>query len=162
MNKVIIISVVLCALGGGLFWYVRNEPASDQVERTSDCLKLAEDLKTCKPSQCTFSHPMTRDKITRKVLGEIDGKCEVEENVPGGLFFICRYDEPQRLKVSNYYKEYFSQVDGKRLTGFSASVSLGEGPSDGSVYADGQEISMSDDDFMQDYMKNGICFIEGR
>lgn len=71
-------------------------------------LKFADKLQACEVYKTTFIHPLTREKLTREILGIRDDRCLYIEGMPNGGKMECRYSKDSLPSMAQFYKDILS------------------------------------------------------
>lgn len=85
-----------------------------------ECAEFVANLKSCKPYKCTFTHPLTGEKMTKSIIGFKGGKCFYAEQMPNGGRMDCAYTDKFRKTVAAYYEKVEAAAAAGKSLGASA------------------------------------------
>jgi hypothetical protein len=66
---------------------------------------FADKLNSCTPYKVEFAHPFAPEKLSREIVGLVNGKCVFIEEMPNNGKMECKYSESQRKVVAEYYQD---------------------------------------------------------
>ena len=79
--------------------------AARRSEKVDTCQAYAENLRSCSPYRCRFSHPMVSGFVIEHVIvGTSRDVCVATQTVPGGMVHRCRFPMHVLEHVSDYYQ----------------------------------------------------------
>ncbi len=121
-----------------------------------ECLDYASKLDSCSPYTCTFTHPMTGDKLERKIIGLAGGKCVTIESMPGKHKMQCEYPPDMRKAVAAFFREtQAAEAAGKTIGG---KVTMGgDGKPKSTTTVEGKPVVNP----LQQAIEGGVCKIGG-
>ena len=97
--------------------YVQSGTAPT-TSRSPECPDYAARLDSCSPYTCTFTHPMTGDKLERKIVGLVGGNCATVESMPGTHKMTCQFPPAMRKEAAAFFRAAQSAgADGQSITG---------------------------------------------
>jgi hypothetical protein len=68
----------------------------------ADCGGFGQSLISCSPFSCRFNHPFG-GKMERKIVGEENGKCKTEEEMPNNGLMTCYFDDSTKSLAADFY-----------------------------------------------------------
>lgn len=92
---------VLLALCGCM----KDEGETAQLATETDTLlSFADKLENGEPYVMEFVHPITKETMKREIVGIVDGKCLMVEQMPNKGRMECRFSEEMRKAVADFYR----------------------------------------------------------
>ena len=97
--------------------------ASSAASLDAECPDFPQKLDDCSPYQCSFTHPITQEKIERKIVGPSEGKCIYVEQMPNQGRMECTYSDTMRKAVAKFFRDWQKddtdgksyEIDGKKV-----------------------------------------------
>jgi hypothetical protein len=121
-----------------------------------ECPDYASKLDSCSPYACTFTHPMTGDKLERKIIGLTGGNCATIESMPGKHKMQCEYPLAMRKAVAAFFREtQTAEAAGKTIGG--KATTDGDGKLKSATTVDGKPVVNP----LQEALASGVCKIGG-
>lgn len=122
---------------------------TNQTKEDTECSLFADNLNDCTPYTCEFTHPLTEEKMTKKIFGFINGNCVYIEQMPNNSEMECRYSEETRKVVAQYYKDLAdSESFGTNINADNDDVKI-------TYTIDGKEVENP----LQEILEKGQCII---
>lgn len=118
---------------------------------TVDCNEFPEKLRSCIPYKCQFTHPLTGQKMQRRIKGIVEGECRYIEEMPGDGKMECSYTKSEREVAAQYYE----RIMAAGRVGVEVQIS-DEGIKTTSTI-NGKKIKNP----LQEFLNEGICKISG-
>jgi hypothetical protein len=98
-------------------------------------------LISCTPYKTYYVNPLTSDVLSKQILGVVNSKCIVTENMPNNGLQTCKFTESMRNAVAQYEKDLQSNADMETkfyvVDGKKVQNPLDEASNDGSCIISG-------------------------
>jgi hypothetical protein len=149
--------VYLACLPFALAVSVQAQSGSAPVNSPSlECSDYASKLESCSLYTCTFTHPMTGERLERKIIGLTGGNCATTESMPGKHKTQCEFPPDMRNAVATFFREtQAAEAAGKTIGGTFAAK--GNGKPTSSTTVDGKPVVNP----LQQAIEAGSCKIGG-
>jgi hypothetical protein len=76
----------------------------------NDCQLFSNKIKNCESYECTFPHPFTGEKSSRKIIGSNNDKCLYVESMPNNGKMLCDFEKTNLKDISEFYKQALEEL----------------------------------------------------
>jgi len=104
-------------------------------QRIGSCGRFIENLEKCAKFACEFLHPVTNEPMTRRISGQINGKCRYTEQMPDNQIMTCDYTQEYQAAVAQQHSDLLPKEV------MVTSVTFGEDVLDKTYNADGKTLT---------------------
>lgn len=88
-----------------LFFLLTAAASNSRADCLTDPKEYAAKLETCTSFTCQFIHPFSGTKMTKKIVGLKEGKCQTTEEMPNKGMLTCNFSESQRKAVAQFIRK---------------------------------------------------------
>ncbi len=125
----------------------------NKIAQAIECGLFPDNLKTCSPYKCQFTHMFTGEKMNKEIVGLVDEKCSYVEEMPNNGKMECSYTKSTRETIAQFYGDL---TEAETLS-FKAHISSSAGEAKSTYTINGKEVENP----LQEVLDDGQCVVLG-